>query len=181
VTVVEDAEEAVSYASNPMKEGIMPFIEVFTREKLSDEIRAKLAEELSNTAMTVELGGPNESAKLIDWMWFHTMPADSWAVGGRFDDTYVKGRKMALARIIAPQGLLNTEVKSRFIKEVARVLKAALGSEEDDNGIWTMCVEINDGQWGLGEKIPTMSQFLDNLGVSEQRRADMSARYPQKR
>jgi hypothetical protein len=72
-------------------------------------------------------------------------------------------------------------VKSRFIKEVARVLKAALGSEEDDNGIWTMCVEINDGQWGLGEKIPTMSQFLDNLGVSEQRRAEMSARYPQKR
>ena len=30
----------------------MPFVEVFTREKLSDEIRAKLAEELSNTIMT---------------------------------------------------------------------------------------------------------------------------------
>jgi hypothetical protein len=24
--------------------------------------------------MTVEIGGPTESAKLIDWMWFHTMP-----------------------------------------------------------------------------------------------------------
>jgi phenylpyruvate tautomerase PptA (4-oxalocrotonate tautomerase family) len=81
----------------------MPFVEVFTREKLSDESRAKLAEELSNTIMTVEVGGPTESAKMIDWMWFHTMPADSWAVGGRFDDTYVKGRKMALARIIAPR------------------------------------------------------------------------------
>ena len=98
--------------------------------------------------MTVEIGGPSESAKMIDWMWFHTMPADSWAVGGRFDDTYVKGRKMALARIIAPQGLMNTELKSRAVKEVARVLKAALGvgREEDDTGIFTMCVEIDDGQ-----------------------------------
>jgi hypothetical protein len=137
-----------------MKEGIMPFVEVFTREKLSHDIRAKLAEELSNTIntiMTVEVGGPTESAKMIDWMWFHTMPANSWAVGG----------------------------------EVARVLKAALGvgKEEDDTGIFTMCVEIDDGQWGVGAKIPTLFQLLDNLGgnISEKRRAEMSARYPQKR
>jgi hypothetical protein len=164
----------------------LPFVEVFTREKLSDEVRAKLAEDLSNTVMTVEIGGPTESAKMIDWMWFHTMPADSWAaVGGRFDDTYVKGRKMALARIIAPPGLMNAELKSRAVKEVARVLKAALGvgREEDDTGIFTMCVEIDDGQWATGAKIPTLFQLLDNLGgnISGQRRAEMSARYPQER
>ena len=44
----------------------MPFVEVFTREELSDDIRRKLAEELSNTIMTVELGGPTESAKMIE-------------------------------------------------------------------------------------------------------------------
>ena len=163
----------------------MPFVEVFTRENLSDEIRARLAEELSNAIMTVEVGDPTESAKMIDWMWFHTIPGDSWAVGGRFDDTYVKGRKMAHARIIAPQGLMNADLKSRAIKEVARVLKAALGvgSEEDDTGIWTMCIEIDDGQWAVGAKIPTLFQLLDKLSgnVSEQRRAEMSARYPQKR
>jgi hypothetical protein len=49
-----------------MKEGIMPFVEVFTREKLSDEIRAKPAEELSNTIMTVEVGG-NAAAKTDDF------------------------------------------------------------------------------------------------------------------
>ena len=163
----------------------MPFVEVFTRENLSDEIRARLAEELSNAIMTVEVGDPTESAKMIDWMWFHTIPGDSWAVGGRFDDTYVKGRKMAHARIIAPQGLMNADLKSRAIKEVARVLKAALGvgSEEDDTGIWTMCIEIDDGQWAVGAKIPTLFQLLDKLSgnVSEQRRAEMSGRYPQKR
>jgi hypothetical protein len=61
-----------------MKEEIMPFVEVFTRERLSDNIRTKLAEELSNSIMTVEVGGPTESAQMMDWMWFHTMPADSW-------------------------------------------------------------------------------------------------------
>jgi hypothetical protein len=158
---------------------------VFTREKLSDQIRTKLAEELSNSMMTVEIGGPTESAKLIDWMWFHTMPADSWAVGSRFDETYVKGRKMALARIIAPQGLMNAELKSRAVKEVARVLKSALGvrMEDDDSGIFTMCVEIDDGQRANGGKILSLFQLIDDLGgnVSEQRRAEMSSRYPQKR
>jgi hypothetical protein len=42
-----------------------------------------------------------------------------------------------------------------------------------------MCVEIDDGQWAVGAKIPKLFQLLDNLGgnVSEQRRAEMSARY----
>src|ERR1700677_4087359 len=95
-------DRPASLLFNPMKERVMPFVEVFTRENLSDEIRGKLAEELAKHMMTGEIGGPSESAKMIDWMWFHVMPADSWAVGGRFDDTYVKGRKMALARILAP-------------------------------------------------------------------------------
>jgi hypothetical protein len=51
----------------------MPFVEIFTREKLSDDVRSKLAEELSNTMMTVEIGGPTESTKVVDWMWFHTI------------------------------------------------------------------------------------------------------------
>ena len=44
-------------------------------------------------------------------------------------------------------------------------------------------IEIDDGQWATGEKIPTLFQLMDNLGgyVSEQRRAEMSGRYPQKR
>jgi phenylpyruvate tautomerase PptA (4-oxalocrotonate tautomerase family) len=114
-----------------------------------------------------------------------SVPADSWAVGGRFDDTYVKGREMAFARVITPQGLLTPELKSRVVKEVARVLKAALGigREEADTGIIVNLIEIDDAQFGVGATIPTLFQLLDILGanVSEQRRAEMSARYPQKR
>jgi hypothetical protein len=59
---------------------------------------------------------------------------------------------------------MNTQLKSRAVKEVARVLKAALcvGRVEVDTGIFTMCVEIDDGQWAVGAKIPTLFQLLDN-------------------
>ena len=79
----------------------MPFVEVFTREELSDAVRAKLAETLLVTMMNIEIGHPTDHARAIGWVWFHTMPVSAWAVGGRFDDTYIKGRKMGLARIIA--------------------------------------------------------------------------------
>jgi hypothetical protein len=53
--------------------------------------------------MNIEIGRPTDYARAIGWVWFHTPPGTSWAVGGRFDDTYIKGRKMGLARIIAPR------------------------------------------------------------------------------
>jgi hypothetical protein len=81
----------------------MPFVEVFTREELSDAVRAKLAETLLVTMINLELGHPTDHARAIGWVWFHTLPGTAWAVGGRFDDTYIKGRKMGLARIIAPR------------------------------------------------------------------------------
>jgi hypothetical protein len=39
----------------------MPFVEVFTREELSDAVRAKLAESLLVTMMNLEIGRPNRS------------------------------------------------------------------------------------------------------------------------
>ena len=94
----------------------MPFVEVFTREPLSEDTRASLAQSLSDTMETIKFGGPSENCRLIDWMWFHTMPANVWAVGGRFDNTFVRGRKMALARLIAPAALMNAELKQSFAR-----------------------------------------------------------------
>ena len=160
----------------------MPFVEVTTREELPQEVREKLALALSDAVMSVELGRPSESGKPLDWMWFHTVPADHWAVGGRFDNTYVRNRKMALGRIIAPQGLMNPALKQRAVKEVGRCLKGALGIREgdDESGIWVTCSEVTNGNWGVGTSIPSLFHLLDLLGgdVSEQRREVMSALYP---
>jgi hypothetical protein len=71
----------------------MPFVEVFTREELPEAVRARLAETLSVTMMNIEIGHPTDHARSIDWIWFHTLAGTAWTVGGRFDDTYIKGRR----------------------------------------------------------------------------------------
>jgi hypothetical protein len=45
----------------------MPFVEVFTREELSDAVRAKLAETLLVTMMNLEIGHPTDHARAIGW------------------------------------------------------------------------------------------------------------------
>ena len=93
----------------------MPWVEVTTRELLADDVRANLARSISDTMETIEFGHPTENARKVDWIWFHTLPANMWAVGGQFDDTYARGRKLAFARIIAPEGFMNSELKARAL------------------------------------------------------------------
>jgi len=66
-------------------------------------VRAKLTETLLVTMMNLEIGHPTDNARAIGWVWFYTLCGTSWAVGGRFDDTYIKGRKMGLARSLPPK------------------------------------------------------------------------------
>ena len=160
----------------------MPFVQVTTREELSSDVRERLALALSDGVMSVEIGRPSEGAKPMDWMWFQTLPADHWAVGGRFDNKYVKNRKMAIGRIIAPQGLMDPALKQQAVQVVGKCLKEALGVVEgdDDSGIWVTCEEVVNGNWGVGDKIPSLFQLLDWFGgdVSEDRRKVMAALYP---
>lgn len=160
----------------------MPFVEVTTREELPLDVRERLALALSNGVMSVEIGRPSEGAKPMDWMWFHTVAADHWAVGGLFDNTYVRNRKMALGRIIAPHRLMNPALKQQAVQVVGKCLKEALGVSDgdDDSGIWVTCEEVTNGNWGVGDKIPSLFQLLDIFGgdVSEDRRKVMAALYP---
>jgi phenylpyruvate tautomerase PptA (4-oxalocrotonate tautomerase family) len=80
---------------------------------------------------------------------------------------------MALARIVLVHGIVSAELRTKLMKEVARVLRTALGVEKDDTGVFTMAVEIDDGQWAVGSTIPTLSQWVDKLGTSERRRAEV--------
>jgi phenylpyruvate tautomerase PptA (4-oxalocrotonate tautomerase family) len=157
----------------------MPFVEVFTREELSEAVRAKLAETLLVTMMNIEIGHPTDHARAIGWVWFHTLPRISWAVGGRFDDTYIKGRKMGLARIIAPEGILNSELKSKALAEVTKNLREAMGAEADDDssGIFAIYEEVPAGHWANGGKILALSELLKVMGgdVSKEREREMKA------
>ncbi len=157
----------------------MPFVEVFTGEELSDAVRAKLAESLLVTMMKLEIGHPTDHARAIGWVWFHTLPGTSWAVGGRFDNTYIKGRKMGYARIIAPEGILNRELKSKALAEVTKNLRNAMGAEDGDDasGIFAIYEEVPAGHWANGGKILSLNELLKQMGgdVSEERKNEMKA------
>ena len=159
----------------------MPFVQVFTREELSEAVRAKLAETLLVTMMNLEIGHPTDHARAIGWVWFHAFPGTLWAVGGRFDDTYIKGRKMRLARIIAPEGILNSELKSKALAEVTKNLRDAMGAEDDDDtsGVFAIYEEIPAGHWANGGKILPLSELLKEMegDVSKERQREMKARF----
>jgi phenylpyruvate tautomerase PptA (4-oxalocrotonate tautomerase family) len=157
----------------------MPFVQVVTREELSETVRARLAESLLVTMMNIEIGHSTDHAREIGWVWFHTLPGSSWAVGGRFDGTYIKGRKMGLARIIAPEGILSSELKSRALTEVTKNLREAMGAKDDDDGLGVFAIyeEVPSGHWANGGDILSLSELLRMMGgeVSEERKREMKA------
>lgn len=157
----------------------MPWVEITTREPLTDDVRAKLARSVSDTMETVEFGHPTEKARRIDWTWFHVLPANMWAVGGQFDDTYVGGRKMAFARIIAPEGFMNSELKTRALSEVAKNIREAfaVGPDDDATGIWVICTEERELHWLVGRRATPLREIVDMTegDVSQERRDEMQA------
>lgn len=130
---------------------------------------------------TIEFGHPTEKARAVDWMWFHTLPANAWAVGGRFDDTYVRGRNMAFARIIAPEGFMNAELKAKALSEVARNIREALGIglNDDATGVWVVCHEERERHWLVGNHTTPLLEIVNMMEgeVSQERRAEMQARF----
>jgi phenylpyruvate tautomerase PptA (4-oxalocrotonate tautomerase family) len=157
----------------------MPFVEITTREELPEAVRAKLAEAVLVTMMNIEIGHPTDDARSIGWVWFHTLPGNAWSVGGRFDDTYIKGRKMGLARIIAPEGILNGELKSKALAEVTKDLRDAMGAEDDDDGFGVFAIyeEVPAGHWANGGNVLLLSELLKKMGgdVSEEKKREIEA------
>jgi hypothetical protein len=157
----------------------MPWVEITTREPLAEAARAKLARNISDTMETIEFGHPTEQARKMDWVWFHVMGATTWAIGGHLDDTYLRGRKMAFARIIAPEGFMNAELKARALSDVAAHIREALkvGPEDDASGIWVVCTEERELHWLVGRGTTPLREIVDMMEgeVSQARRDEMQA------
>ncbi|MDR5741150.1 hypothetical protein [Caballeronia sp. LZ016] len=159
----------------------MPFIEVTTREPNPPRTKESLAQALSKAMLDIEIGGPTEAASLRDWIWFRVLPTQDWAVGGRFDHTYVRGRTMCFARIIAPEAFLNTDLKLRAIAEITAHLRDALvvDPSDDGTGIWVHVVEVPEGQWGAAGSPDPLLKLIDGMGgtVSHERLTEIEAHF----
>jgi hypothetical protein len=88
---------------------------------------------------------------------------------------------MGLARIIAPEGILNSELKSKALAEVTKNLREAMGAKDDDDGLGVFAIleEVPAGHWASGGNVLLLSELLKHMGgdVSEERRREMKARF----
>ncbi|OBR49205.1 tautomerase family protein [Paraburkholderia tropica] len=159
----------------------MPFIEVTTREPIPLPTKEALAKAMSNTMLDIEIGGPTEAACLRDWIWFRVLQREDWAVGGRFDDTYLRGRTTCFARIIAPDAFLDTDLKLRAIAEITAHLRDVLVVDpaDDGTGIWVHVVEAAQGRGALGGSPDPLLKLNDGMDgtVSRQRLAEIEAHF----
>lgn len=157
----------------------MPFIRITTREAIPAKKKSALAQALSDTMLNIEIGGATDAACTRDWIWFQVIPAGDWAIGGRFDEAYRRGRTMCLASIIAPEGFMNSELKQRAIVEVTADIRAALALSpaDDGTGIWVHVTEIPEGQWGAAGMPTPLFSLIAGMGgkVSDQRLDEMKA------
>jgi hypothetical protein len=88
---------------------------------------------------------------------------------------------MGLARIIAPEGILNSELKSKALAEVTKNLRDAMGAGDDDDGFGVFAIyeEVPAGHWANGGNILSLGALLKKMGgdVSEGRKCEMKARF----
>jgi hypothetical protein len=81
--------------------------------------------------------------------------------------------------IIAPEGILNSELKSKTLAEVTKNLREAMGTEDDDDtsGVFAIYEEVPAGHWANGGKILPLSELLKEMGgdVSDERKCEMKA------
>jgi phenylpyruvate tautomerase PptA (4-oxalocrotonate tautomerase family) len=86
---------------------------------------------------------------------------------------------MGLARIIAPEGILNRELKSKALAEVTKNLRDAMGAGDDDDtsGVFAIYEEVPAGHWANGGNILSLSELLKEMSgdVSEERKREMQA------
>ena len=90
-----------------------------------------------------------------------------------------RAERWELARIIAPEGILNSELKSKALAEVTKNLRDAMGAEDDDEGLGFFAIyeEVPAGRWANGGNILPLGELLRKMGgdVPVQRKREMKA------
>jgi 4-oxalocrotonate tautomerase family enzyme len=135
----------------------MPMINVtMPKGALTAEQRSELTEKLTSELLKIE-GVDNEASRSIAWVLFHEVQPGSWAVGGKFDDTYVPEGGRFLTVVSVPSGGLYAPGKK---EDIARAVHAAfrevLGLSEETGVRWAPWVivdDVPDGNWGAGGSI----------------------------
>ncbi len=103
----------------------MPMIHFhYPAGSLTSARKSDLAERLTHVLVEIE-GGPGTDgprARSISWVMFYEIANDSWAIGGKFDDTFVSRPGKFLVNVHVPEGSLSNDRKTMVHKMVDQAI-----------------------------------------------------------
>lgn len=147
----------------------MPLAHVtFVRDSLSAEQKRELAERMTAVLLEIEGGADTPGGRSIAWVLLNELGNDTWAVGGRFDDTYVSPAGKFLVDVEVPEGSMNQERKSRVHKAVNDAILELTGTQHlpgAGRSAWVRVSEIPEGAGGTSGKTASVTGIATIAGV----------------
>ena len=159
----------------------MPLIHVYhPTGALTPERKAALAEKLTHVVIEIE-GGPGVDgprARAIAWVMFHEVAADSWAIGGTFDDSYVSPPGKFLVKVQVPEGALSQARKAMVHRSVDEAFFEVFGlgappaPEDRKPSILVMIHEWGEGNVGGFGRTYGLADIIAFAGDGSGKHAD---------
>jgi phenylpyruvate tautomerase PptA (4-oxalocrotonate tautomerase family) len=147
----------------------MPMVTVTApKGALNAQQRAELSEKLTRVLLRLESGMQEESenpaARSISQVLIHEIEPTAWAVGGKFDNSFVSEGGRFLTVVTVPEHALKGEdKKERMVAAVHDTFREVLKLPPENGIKWSPGVivqEVPDGNWGVGGTIRRMPDIL---------------------
>jgi phenylpyruvate tautomerase PptA (4-oxalocrotonate tautomerase family) len=147
----------------------MPLVNVTApRGALNAQQRAELSEKLTRVLLRIESGMEEESenpaARSISQILIHEVEPTAWAVGGKFDNSFVSEGGRFLTVVTVPEHALKGEgKKERMVAAVHDTVRQVLNLPPENGVKWSPGVivqEVPDGNWGVGGVIRRMPDIV---------------------
>jgi phenylpyruvate tautomerase PptA (4-oxalocrotonate tautomerase family) len=153
----------------------------FVKGALDGAQKADLAEKMTAALLEIEGGADTPGGRSIAWVLFNEVDNDAWAVGGRFDDTYVSAAGKFLVSVTVPEGSMSQERKSmvhKFVNDAILEVTGTAGVPQAGRSVWVHIHEIPEGHWGTSGKTASITGIATIAGVApDSELLDFTGRY----
>jgi len=118
--------------------------------------------------LEIEGGADTPGGRSIAWVLLNELDDDAWAIGGRFDDTYVSAAGKFLIDVEVPEGSMNQQRKSRVHEAVNDAILELTGTARQPHAgrsVWVRVSESPEGAWGTSGKTASVIGIATIAGV----------------
>jgi phenylpyruvate tautomerase PptA (4-oxalocrotonate tautomerase family) len=147
----------------------MPMVQLtHVKGALSDAQKEQLSERMTQVLLMIEGEADTPGGRSIAWVLFNEVEPTTWAVGGRFDGTYVAAAGKFLVFVTVPEGSMSQPKKSAVHKAVNDAILEVTGTADTPGGgrsAWVIINEVTEGHWGAGGKTFSIAQIARIAGV----------------